>query len=213
MVPSSSLAVVTLEQSSRVFANMDPLLLLLIPLGIMPLSCGVHGKQVNSFLENHSGAIQDYIMTGNENGWQNCDIITDIPYSYEGVPQMTMDLVKLTDLFMNSALASSHCLLVSYDIEDKSSLSALLDFGRAAVVQARLALVLRLAPGIRLEMASNTTKLPFLVAAELAGGRGVQFLCPVVGESEPRLEQDMCNPSHVAYKGKTLRVGLFGVLG
>ena len=39
-----------------------------------------------------------------------------------------------------------------------------------------------------------------------------QFLCPVVGEVKPRLRQEMCRKSYIDYKGKTLRIGLMGVL-
>ena len=53
-------------------------------------------------------------------------------------------------------------------------------------------------------------RLPFLVAAELEKSRQ-QFLCPVVGESEPRLDREMCSPSYVSHRGKTLRMGIMGI--
>ena len=54
-------------------------------------------------------------------------------------------------------------------------------------------------------------RLPFLVAAELEKSRQQQFLCPVVGESVPRLERGMCSPSYVSHRGKTLRMGIMGI--
>ena len=189
--------------------KMEPFLLLHISLSI--LTFGVHGELMNRFLDTHKDAVQDYIMTGKENGWQSCDIITDIPHSYKDVPQMAMTLTNLKTLSKKSAFASMDCLLAIYDIEDKISLSALLEFGWEAVQHVRLALVLRMSSGMTLALAPNTTKIPFLIAAQLEDGTA-QFLCPVVGESEPRLEHGMCSPSNVAYKGKTLRLGLMGIL-
>ena len=37
-----------------------------------------------------------------------------------------------------------------------------------------------------------------------------QFLCPVLGESVPRLDNAMCKPSYVSYETKTLRIALMG---
>ena len=65
--------------------------------------------------------------------------------------------------------------------------------------------------GLTLDMVTNTTKLPFLVATEL-GQAKEQFLCPVVGEVEPRLEQALCPASYVSYSYKTLRIGQIGII-
>ena len=80
---------------------------------------------------------------------------------------------------------------------------------KAAFSYVRLALVLKLNSGITLDTISNVTNLPFLVAAE-SNDRNRQFLCPVVGEKEPRSELDMCDPSYVSPMNKTLRVGIWG---
>ena len=106
--------------------------------------------------------------------------------------------------------SSSQCLLVVYEIRKNDSLSALLQFGWEAFLYVRLALVIKMGPGIALNMAVNTTKLPFLVAAESNIGRE-QFLCPVIGQSEPRFETEMCKSSFVSYKKKTLRFGTIGI--
>ena len=68
--------------------------------------------------------------------------------------------------------------------------------------------MLKLAQGMTLSMAKNTTKLPFLIAAEV--GDKEQFMCPVVGESTPRLQDTKCDLSYISYKDKILRVGIFG---
>ena len=59
-------------------------------------------------------------------------------------------------------------------------------------------------------MITNTTKLPFLIAAKLEQDKE-QFLCPVVGEIKPLLEDKMCNPSYASYKNKRLNVALLGI--
>ena len=52
-----------------------------------------------------------------------------------------------------------------------------LPLGWETVHKKRLALVLKMGPGISLERTANTEKLPFLVAAEMENGQE-QFLCP-----------------------------------
>ena len=182
------------------------------------------GREHISFLNRYKEAIQNYIMTGHEYGWKQCDILSDesafeagssqigsTPHIYMKVDKMeTLDFWPSHIGHWNWTFASSPCLLVNYHIVDMTSLSTLLDFGRAAFQYKRLALVLTMDSGITLEMASNVTKLPFLVAAESSQGKE-QFLCPVVGETDLRLEPEMCNPSYVSYKNKTLRFGIVGI--
>ena len=86
----------------------------------------------------------------------------------------------------------------------------LLKFGMDAADYVRIAVVLKMRLGLTLDMVTNTTKLPFLVAAEL-GQAKEQFLCPVVGEVEPRLKQALCPASYVSYSYKTLRIGQLGI--
>ena len=111
---------------------------------------------------------------------------------------------------MKSAFSHSPCLFVIYHVTSNDSLSALLEFGWAAIQHVRLALVMKMGPDITLDVAVNTTKLPFLVSARLDSGKE-QFLCPVVGENRPRLEQYMCKSSYASYKDKILRTGLVGL--
>ena len=64
--------------------------------------------------------------------------------------------------------------------------------------------------GINLDMLSNTTKLPFLIAADLEEGKE-KFICPTVGKRTPLRQEKMCKLSYVSYKEKRLRIALLGI--
>ena len=197
-------------------------IVLLVSLGTLLLQGKCMGQGERMLFDEYKEAIQNYIMTGHEKGWMQCDILSDgISFEpgrqmHETTPYISMDMGKIKRLNMeekahiaNMTFASSHCLLAIYNVESKASLSSILDFGKAAFSYVRLALVLKLNSGMTLDMLTNVTKLPFLVAAE-SNDRNRQFLCPVVGENEPRLELDICDPSYVLPINKTLRVGIWG---
>ena len=113
-------------------------------------------------------------------------------------------------LDIRSALSSCHCLLASYHIESQESLSEIMKFGWEVIKHKRIALILSMEKGITLEMATNTDKLPFLVAAQLESGEK-QFLCPVIGKITPLMQSNMCDISYVSYKYKKLKIGLLGI--
>ena len=167
------------------------------------------GGKLRLFLDKYKDEIQQYTMAGHEKGWTYCDILSADPFSNEDQPQISMDLDKIETLNVESNFAFSNCLLVSYHISSLVSLEKLIDFGRAAIQHTRLALVVKLNSGITLNMIANTTKLPFMIAAELSKGRE-QFLCPIVGVSDPILEENVCNLSYASYKGKRLHVTFMG---
>ena len=174
--------------------------------GVLLLFNGIAGQQ---FLEKYKTVIQTYMMTGEENGWgKHCDILSAGIHPHESIPQFAMSLDKIN--LLNFKYSSSKCLLVTYDVTSKADLLALLEFGWAAIDHVRLALVVKLQSGVTLDMAKNTSKLPYLVAAESSQGKE-QFLCPVVGDFEPRLEEEMCKLSYVSYTNKKVRIGLVGV--
>ena len=180
--------------------------LYLLLFGVFLLFDGVAGQQ---FLQKYKTAIQTYIMAGEENGWgQHCDTLSAGTYSNDGIPQITMALDKIN--MLNFKYSSSKCLLVNYAVTSKAELSALLEFGRAAIYHVSLALILKMRSGVTLGMATNTSKLPYLVAAESSQGKE-QFLCPVLGEPEPRLQKHFCKQSYASYENKRLRVALIGV--
>ena len=170
------------------------------------------GEGQEMFLDKYKDEIQEYIMTGHEKGWNNCDVMSASAntFSHEGHTKISMDLDKIETLDIKSAFASSSCLLVSYDVSSMASLSTLLDFGWAAIQQIRLALVVKMNSGINLDMLSNTTKLPFLIAADLEEGKE-QFICPTVGKWNPLRQEKMCKLSYVSYKEKRLRIALVGI--
>ena len=70
--------------------------------------------------------------------------------------------------------------------------------------------MLQLGKNISLELEQRTNNVSFLVAAELDDGRA-QFLCPIVGDSMPHLQERLCDFSYTTLKGSKLRVGMFGV--
>ena len=183
----------------------------LLPLGALLMPDAILGQEKNMFLIKHKEAIQNYIMTGHEQGWKQCDILSADRFSYEGTPHISMDLDKMMTLDTKPAFASSLCLMVTSHVGSMASLEALVDFSSAATQHFRLALVLKMDSGITLDKITNTTKLPFLIAADLGHGKE-QFLCPVMGDMEPVLEQKVCNPSYMSYRNKKLRVGLLGIL-
>ena len=179
-------------------------------LGALLLSNVTFGAETRMFLDRYRDEIQEYIMTGHEKGWKNCDILSANTSPHDREPHVSMDLEYIKALDMKTTFASSSCLLVSYDVEGKESLSTLLDFGWLSIQFVRLALVMKMISGTNLNMIRNTTKLPFLIAAELEEGKR-QFLCPVLGKIAPVLEQEMCDLSHVSYQGKQLRISHIGL--
>ena len=88
------------------------------------------------------------------------------------------------------------------------NLVQILKLGHETFEKKRLAVVLKISTNTSLGIASNIN-LPFLVAAVLRNGKE-QFLCPVVGENKPRLQDIMCDLSYTSYKNKILRAGIYG---
>ena len=87
-----------------------------------------------------------------------------------------------------------------------------MNLGKQTFQRKRLALVLKLSSNASLTfryIANNINNLPFLVAA-LSNNDKEQFLCPVVGENKPRLQDVMCDLSHTSYKNKIVRVEIVG---
>ena len=202
---------------------------ILMPVVLFVLVDKALGQQEGIFIAKHRDAIQKYIMTGHEEGWQHCDILSENP-SYMGVPQISIKLEKIKTLNIKSAFENSHCLLVNYDISSNASLSTILEFGLEAIEHVRLAVVIKMHSGLTLEAiehvrlavlikmnadnfahrATNISNLPYLVAAESENGME-QFHCPTVGEIKPCLRYEMCYPTYLNHKNKALRIGLLGV--
>ena len=107
-----------------------------------------------------------------------------------------------------SAFASSHCVLVTFQVESTSDLTAVLEFGRRAVQVRRVGLLLKSARGVRLGMAAgNQSGLPFPIASSRRDDDGEEveeFLCPTVGEQDPIPGSSMCKQSHASYREGTM---------
>ena len=86
----------------------------------------------------------------------------------------------------------------------------IVEFGSTLMHHKRLSLMLQLGRDMTLDLAQRTKNVSFLVAAELDDGR-VQFLCPIVGDSTPCLQEQLCDYSYTTLEGSNLRVGMFGV--
>ena len=173
---------------------------------------GLHKyEDVNyKILIKHKEAIQNYMMTGHDSGWQHCDRLSDDSYYSDNEPQITMKLEEIQTLNLKATFAYSTCLLVHYDVRSRATLSALFEFGWKAINHIRLAMVVTMRSGISLENANYTSNLPYMVAAQMDDGKE-QFLCPVVGEARPQFGQSMCKQSLINYKNKKIRYGVFGV--
>ena len=170
------------------------------------------GQDIDAFLSGQRVQIETYIMAGYEDSWAHCDVISADPQKNEArlSPQFVIDFKMLNKLDMNSILSASQCLLAVYHITSKEDLSEILQFGQTVFKYKRIALILKLENIVTLNMATDFAKLPFLIAAQLEGGRE-QFLCPIVGKPEPILQDFICNEIYASYRYKKLRVGLFGV--
>ena len=183
----------------------------IINLGILLLQYEVFGLEL---LSNHQDSIENHMMTGyGKRGSFKCDVLHGLRTLHGQKikrPSFVVDIDKLDNLDVSSTLASSQCLLVFYHIHSNHSLSTLIKFGWTVVQHKRVALVMKMGSGLTLDMAANTTKLPFLVAAELEDG-SEQFLCPVVGQSIPTLQSPMCNHLQLSSRDKILRAATFGV--
>ena len=71
---------------------------LIITSGILFLAAGGHGKEEASFLHKYRRAIQEYIMTGHESGWQHCDVLSASTAPHGGDPQISMGLDSIQSL-------------------------------------------------------------------------------------------------------------------
>lgn len=162
-------------------------------------------------LSKHHKSIENYIMIGYEKKSEyQCDVLSDDPRGQEGKAQFVMDSESIEHFDVASNLVSSDCMVVSVEVNNNQSLAAVVKFGWTILQHKRVAILIEMGSGLTLNMATNITKLPFVVAAQLQNGKE-QFLCPIFGEVEPRLQDSMCDPAYASYKKKVIRVGIIGV--
>ena len=171
------------------------------------------GQAAGTLLTKFRDDMESFIMEGYGEGWEHCDIVHDTSdqiNSSEETLRFVMDSSMMHSSDIRATFSSSHCLLVSARVGNNQSLSDIFKFGWSVIQHKRLALVLKLEAGLTLDMAANTSKLPFMVAAT-DQQKKEQFLCPVIGRASPKLQSYMCDTSYVLSKEKNLRVAIFGI--
>ena len=70
---------------------------LFIPFLLQLLSHEAQGAELTKFLEKYKTSIDKYVMAGYGEGWDSCDVLTDIYHErdfMETVPQIVMELEK-----------------------------------------------------------------------------------------------------------------------
>ena len=114
----------------------------LLHLGLL-IYAMANGMEPREFFHKYKDHIQEYIMTGHENGWKDCDVLSDYSTSYdESKTHISMNLDKINTLNIKKTFTSSSCLLINYDIGSQYSLKKLVDFGWKAHRHIRLAMVI-----------------------------------------------------------------------
>ena len=127
----------------------------------------------------------------------------------QGVIENLITLDRLLTIDLGFLMSSTNCLLALYKADNLQNLTSVIKFGWKATKYKRVALILKLGPGLTLEHAINVTKLPFPIAAETASGEE-QFICPFIGEETPIFQGHMCKRQYVSMKKKILRIGMVG---
>ena len=74
----------------------------------------------------------------------------------------------------------------------------------------RITLIITAGSNINLDIFTNSTNLPFMVAVQFDDGE-TKFLCPVVGDDKSHVDPFMCKLSYVSYKYKSLKIGIIGI--
>ena len=115
----------------------------------------------------------------------------------------------LATIDIKTLASTSSCLIISSRVNDYDTLTALVKFGFAATLYTRLGMALSFGSGIFLEVLKETPNFPFMIAATSDYGYE-RFLCPVIGQSLPVVQSNMCGKSYTALEGRTLKVGFAG---
>ena len=188
---------------------MDFFTILTIFLGLQTCS---NGQDLGQFVAKHKQAIEAHVMAGYGGGWKECDLLAISPLENDLQPetlQFVMDMASLKAFDIRTGFSNSQCLLIMAHVGNQRILAEVIKFGWTAVHLKRLGMALRLGSNLTLDTAANITNLPFLIAAQLEGGKE-QFLCPQMGESMPKLQSFISHLPHPSYWGKSIRVGLAG---
>ena len=127
---------------------------ILAAIGMLMLCNTAVGHQHNKFMAKYKDRIQKYIMTGHEEGWKHCDILSplsvqDTFLDSSAQPQMTIDLKILLDMNLSIVLSSSSCILISYQINSNQSLASLIKLGTILIRHQQFFLLLVPPPHVR----------------------------------------------------------------
>ena len=93
-------------------------IVLLVSLGSLLLHGKCMGQGERMVFDEYKEAIQNYIMTGHENEWKQCEILSDgfslmeVREMGENIPYATMELNEMVIMDVKSYFALSNCLLV-----------------------------------------------------------------------------------------------------
>ena len=181
----------------------------LLSMGAILMARETHGLELDMFMAKHLVAIEEYIMAGHGNGWTQCDIVAaNLKKSsiYQHIPSVATDIKNLERIDIGATFSSSHCLLAMYEVESLQNLASLMEFGSRAIQHKRLALVIKMVPGLSLKNTFDTERPPFLVAALLENDKE-QFICPRVVNPQ----KYMCDKSVVKFEGNMIHVGFLGM--
>ena len=178
-------------------------------LGLRAWALDNQESDFSRFVFKYKRDIENFIMAGFGGGWDMCDIIVVDPVdpipSWE-IPHLMGNVKMLNTLDIGNTMGHSHCLLLWAQARDNATLKALIKFGWSTIQHKRVGMMLSLSSNIALDKATNTTNLPFLIAAQLESGRE-QFMCPVLGSYQPQIQSSICDKNLTDYRGKTIRVG------
>ena len=178
----------------------------------LPLSW-TFGQEAGMLLKKYREGLEAFAMKGYGGGWKHCDVVHDtsehLHFSADTL-RFVMDSSMMRSSDIRTTFSLAQCLLVSAHVSNNQSLSDILKFGWSVIQHKRLALVLQLGAQLTLDMAANTSKLPFMVAATDKHGKE-EFLCPVIGIASPQLQATMCDTAYISFKEKNLRVAIFGL--
>ena len=176
------------------------------------LPLGISGQDLTTFLTSHYADIENYIMTGYGDGWKHCDNLIIQP-NYRQIngnaPSLVMNVETMQSIDISSTFGRAHCIVLVAHAIDTTTLAQLIQFGWKTIQHKRIGIILTMGSNVTLESASNTTKLPFILASELSDGTK-QFLCPAIARNMPSLQSEMCGKSSVSLIGKTVTVGVYG---
>ena len=78
--------------------------------GALLLSNVTFGAENRVFLDRHRAEIQEYIMTGHERGWKNCDILSANTLPHDREPHVSMDLEHIKSHFQRKTEKSLYRL-------------------------------------------------------------------------------------------------------